>query len=209
MKKQRNGLSTILFYGAIWGIIEATLGYVLHLVPTFIAGLIMFPIASFILVRVYRVLGSRSSILYVGLVAAAIKSVDFFLPELSVFKTLNPMVSIIVEAMIVMVVYPYLVNTKSLVSGIGAVMASLGWRAVFVLYMYIQFIMTGNLAQFLATPADGVSFVVISGTLSACLLFGAVWLESKKRLLVGNVFNLKPVIVGSTLLVALIVTYVM
>jgi len=71
MKKQK-ALFTIIFYGSIWGILEATLGYVLHLVPTFISGLIMFPIATFILVRAYQVLGSKKSILYIGLIAAAI-----------------------------------------------------------------------------------------------------------------------------------------
>ena len=74
----------IIFYGALWGFLEATLGYVLHWIPTLIAGTIMFPIASVILLRAYNKTKSKSALLYIGLVAATIKSIDLLLPSFSV-----------------------------------------------------------------------------------------------------------------------------
>ncbi len=44
--------TTIVFFGGLWGgLLEATLGYVLHLVPAYISGIIMFPIALGLLAR--------------------------------------------------------------------------------------------------------------------------------------------------------------
>ena len=94
MKKLMKLAAQIIFYGAIWGLAEASMGYLLHFLPPLVAGLVMFPVAVYILMKAVRATGSRSVLLLVGMVAAGIKAVDFLLPGMSVFKTINPMISI-------------------------------------------------------------------------------------------------------------------
>jgi len=117
------------------------------------------------------------------------------------------LIAIIAESMIVMVVYPYLAHSKTIYRGLGAMLASLGWRSVFVLYMFGQYILTGNLAKFLATPADVFGFILISGALSGCLVFGALWVEARTKVVVGKTLKMRPLIATSALLIAVAVTY--
>ena len=105
-------ISAIIFYGAIWGFLEATLGYSLQYLPSIISGTIMFPIATVILINAYNKTGSRVALLYIGVIAASIKAVDFFMPFISVGKTFNPMIAIIVESFLVVAVVTYLTSDK-------------------------------------------------------------------------------------------------
>jgi hypothetical protein len=41
----------VLFYGGIWGVFEATVGYLLHLLPFSIGWLVWYPIACFLCYR--------------------------------------------------------------------------------------------------------------------------------------------------------------
>lgn len=72
-------LFPVLFYGALWGIFEATLGTLLHL-PAFEAGglftkssIIMVPVAFLIMTLCYKKTGSLISVVFVGLISATIK----------------------------------------------------------------------------------------------------------------------------------------
>ena len=64
--KNLDKISMIVFFGAIWGLVEATIGYALHLLPALIAGSVMFPIVMFILYHAYKSLSSRKAIFFVG-----------------------------------------------------------------------------------------------------------------------------------------------
>ena len=142
-KKILKLVSQIIFFGAIWGITEATLGYLLHFLPPTIAGIVMFPIAAFILIKAYKSTGSKAALIYIGFIAAGIKAVDFLLPGMIVFKTINPMISIVLEAMVVAVAYPMLSNLKAGWKISGGIAASLGWRTGYIIYMVIQYFITG------------------------------------------------------------------
>ncbi|WP_258878022.1 hypothetical protein [Candidatus Xianfuyuplasma coldseepsis] len=159
----------ILFFGALWGIVEATLGYVLHLIPATIAGSILFPIAGLILYRAYNVTGSKGALLWIGVVAATIKSVNFFLPQYSIFKTINPMISIVMEALMVVVVVSLLTSDKQVPKLLAFPIASIAWRGLFVMWMGFQYATTGNLAPYLATPALIADFIIITGLLSGAI----------------------------------------
>mgnify|MGYP000846061580 FL=1 len=99
-------LSVILVFGSIWGIIEATLGYALHLLPALIAGSVMFPLVMFILLRARRATTNRIDIILIGFLAAMIKSVNLLMPALNIYKTINPMVAIILQSLVVFAVVP-------------------------------------------------------------------------------------------------------
>lgn len=172
-------VSQIIFYGAVWGITEATLGYLLHFLPPTLAGLIMFPIAAFILMKSYRAIGKRSALIYVGLIAAAIKAVDFFIPGMMAFKIVNPMISIVMESLMVAAAYSLLSGNKATKRVLGSIGSSIGWRTGYVLYMAVQFIITGFVSNYIASASAVINFVILNGFLSGALVYGMIYIDSK------------------------------
>ncbi|MBN1622804.1 MAG: hypothetical protein JXN10_06960 [Clostridia bacterium] len=179
MKKLMKLAAQIIFYGAIWGLAEASLGYLLHFLPPLVAGIVMFPIAVFILMKAFRATGSRSALILVGTVAAGIKAVDFLLPGMSVFKTINPMISIMFESLVVAVAVPMLNSRKQLSKIAGSLGVSVGWRMGYILYMVAQFLISGSMTKFISSPALTLEFVVLNGLLSAILVYGVLLIEAK------------------------------
>lgn len=89
---------TIFVWGALWGIFEATVGYLLHLLPFSIGWLIWYPVACFFMANVYRVTRKTSSIVLVGFLCASIKLLNLLLPG-RIDKVINPALSIVFEAL--------------------------------------------------------------------------------------------------------------
>lgn len=87
----------VLFYGGIWGVFEATVGYLLHLLPFSIGWLVWYPIACFFMLQVYIKTKQVKSILLIGLLSCAIKLTNLMLP-VRIDRVLNPAVSILFEA---------------------------------------------------------------------------------------------------------------
>lgn len=174
-------LSKIIFFGAIWGFLEATLGYVLHFVPGFISGSIMFPIVMFILYRAYKSLGNRWAIFYVVLIAMMIKSVNLLLPYLYAAKTINPMVAMFLEACLVFAVVPML-DQKSLVSKVSGIMiASLVWRMAYIGYQGLNYLMTDYLSSYLQSFLLSFEFVVFYGFIGMLLAVVLMSLTEKYK----------------------------
>ncbi len=179
MKKLMKLAAQIIFYGAIWGLAEASMGYLLHFLPPLVAGLVMFPVAVYILMKAFRATGSRSVLLLVGMVAAGIKAVDFLLPGMSVFKTINPMISIMFESLVVAVAVPMLSSKKQLSRISGSLGVSVGWRLGYILYMVAQFLISGSMTKFISSPVMTLEFVVLNGVLSAILVYGVLFIEAR------------------------------
>jgi len=198
-------VSQIIFFGAIWGIIEATIGYLLHFLPPTIAGLVMFPIAAFILIKAYKATGSRASMIYVGIIAAGIKAVNFLVPGMMPFKIINPMVSIVMESLLVAAAYPLFSKANWNLKLAGAVIASVSWRLGYVLYMAVQFIITGFISKYIATPIDIINFVVLNGFASGLLVFGVLKIEPKLTL---KTFKFKLVYALATLVLAISLQFI-
>lgn len=163
--KQHKGierLQVLVLAGAFWGLLEATLGYVLHLVPTLVSGMIMFPIATLILSHVYTKTGKKVDLMGVAIIASLIKSVDLLLPALPPIKTINPMMAILFEGLLVMGLV--VLFEKGLGSRImGALTASIGWRLLFLVYMAILPIIGGPSSKLLSSPASIIEFALIHG----------------------------------------------
>lgn len=208
MKKQN--IPTIIFFGAIWGIIEATLGHLLHLLPIsiYISGSVMFPIVAYILYKAYALTKSKSSLLAIGVIAALIKAVDFFMPFGSPFKILNPMYSIIMESLMVVLVIS-LLNKKDLLNkASGLLIASFGWRLLYIGYMGVQFLATGYVSDYLVTFSETVKYVVTFGSVSAVAALAIHYLDilAFKNVSLKNTRKINPIVSAVVLVFAIVLT---
>ena len=173
MEKKKTLLNTILtvvFFGAVWGLIEATIGYLLHWLPGMWSGLVMFPIAAALMYWAYQNTGRRNTILFVGLIAASIKAVNFALPlpPEGFMRVYNPMISIILQSLTVFA-FSYLFEKKAspakqtlLQLGVLA-LAILTWRGAFLVNQAIQSAISGHLAYQLMVFVNFASFIFLNG----------------------------------------------
>jgi len=200
-------LLKIIFFGSIWGLLEATLGYVLHFVPALISGSVMFPIVLLILYRAYKSLGSRKAIFYVAMVAIMIKSVNLLLPFLHPARTINPMVSMFLEAGLIFAIIPMLESDKPTLKVSSIVGASLVWRLAFVGYQGLNYMMTGFLATYLTSFSMAIRFIVLEGLAGTVLaLVAFLLLEKTVFMKKRELFKISPFLSFSTLILAVILT---
>lgn len=202
-------LTQIIFYGALWGFLEATVGYALHWIPTLIAGTIMFPIASVILLRAYNKTNSKKALLFIGLVAASIKSIDFLLPSFSIYKTINPMVSIVLESLLVFAVVLMFTSEKVTNKIAAAQIASIGWRVGYVVYMVFVMVTTGFIADPLLSFANGFVFVLFSGVLGGLLASALIYFDQSLKYKFNFKFDTKPVFATGLVILATIATFIL
>ena len=202
-------LTQIIFYGALWGFLEATVGYALHWIPTLIAGTIMFPIASVILLRAYNKTNSKKALLFIGLVAASIKSIDFLLPSFSIYKTINPMVSIVLESLLVFAVVMMFTSDKVTNKIAAAQIASIGWRVGYVVYMVFVMVTTGFIADPLLSFANGFVFVLFSGVLGGLLASALIYFDQSLKYKFNFKFDTKPVYATGLVILATIATFIL
>ncbi|QAT40645.1 hypothetical protein [Clostridium sp. JN-9] len=129
-------ISTAIFWGSIWGITEATLGYLLHKINFKFGWCIWFPIAFYFMDKIYRQVKKAQYILYGALITSVIKLADLFI-ETRVDKVINPSVSIILEAAAVFAVYK-IVEKKHREIGIAAVIVmNFFWRVLYAGYLFL------------------------------------------------------------------------
>lgn len=207
MKNNRlNLISVIIFYGAVWGIIEASVGYVLHLLPSLIAGTILFPFATIILFRVYKASQNQLSILGVGFVASMIKALNFLLPYTNVYKIINPMISIILESLVVMIVVKSLSKSNVLAQIGWLLFASIAWRVLFIGNQAIQYVITGNMASQIVSLSAIADFAILKGLLSGGISIGLFFLATKPKLMQKSFLSITPVVSALTLVFAILLT---
>lgn len=101
MSENKKLFPQVLFYGGLWGLAEATLGYLLHFLPTGVAGMIMFPVAFYFMFNLYKSSGSQSAVLMAGCIAAGIKLTGLAIPLQSPMSVINPAVSILLESLVI------------------------------------------------------------------------------------------------------------
>ena len=103
-KSKLTFIFNVIFFGALWGIVEASLGTILHL-PMFdkvgmyaCSSTIILPIAYYIMANCYKKTGTLFSIPVMGVIAALIKlSVGFFIGFRA--SVINPSIYIIAESL--------------------------------------------------------------------------------------------------------------
>ena len=183
-------ISAAFFFGAAWGLIEATLGYLLHLLTFLTIGLsgaILFPIGFYFMYKSYDKTKELETVLLVGVIAAIIKLSDFTLlvihPALTlpVIKIVSPAIFIIFEACSVFFVL-FMVKENVAKFNIGhAFITSFSWRLLFIVYQLILFF-TGISRQFIDAGALGISrFVFIESTINTIIIFGFMLLLKPEK----------------------------
>ena len=127
-------LFSVLLFGGLWGILEATLGTLLHLPIVDAAGMyacsttIMVPIAYFLMGACYKRTETFRSVFYMGVLAAAIKSLSCLIFHMS----FNPVYHILLESLF-MGLALLAIRPKKLISfaGLGTViLANTSYQAV-------------------------------------------------------------------------------
>jgi len=91
---------TALVFGAVWGLGEATLGHLLHLlrVPG-LPGLVMVPVAVLIMGRAAARSRSAAAVFLAGAVAASFKLFDLLVPGTDLLALSRPIQAILFEAL--------------------------------------------------------------------------------------------------------------
>lgn len=94
-------LKTILFWGAVWGILEATIGWIFHFVHFKGEVLLLYPFGLLCMLSAMRQCdGDRLVILKVAGIAALIKLVNLFTwTGVPAYYVVNPAVAILLEGM--------------------------------------------------------------------------------------------------------------
>ncbi|MFH1505893.1 MAG: hypothetical protein ABIE94_02795 [archaeon] len=93
MKKALSIFMGIIFLGAIWGILEATMGQVLHFIGLHpYTGVIMTSIGTGILAYNRKLYKARWTGIFIACIAAAFKAIDFVIPGSNVMR---PIIAII------------------------------------------------------------------------------------------------------------------
>lgn len=197
----------IVYWGSLWGIAEATLGYVLHMAAIQLPGVpgfVMFPVAFYFMRKAYLSTRKPGVVFQVALVAALIKCCDFLIPSNIPIRILNPALSIVLEGLAVALVFAY-VERKKIAIGFASVF-SMGvlWRSVFLFYLFLISLI--NLPAALVTDGLQVSlrFLILESLVNAILMVAYLKFENTEHR--GAV---RPVIAYAILAAAIILTLVL
>ena len=157
--------TTTFLWGSIWGAAEATLGYLLHLIPG-IAGSIMFPIGLFCIHRAVLSTNTARAIPFVTLFAASFKLLDLLLPSWHIGSVINPAMAIILEGLTVSIFLYLMKHSKN--GLIPAAVTAILWRALFISFLALRS-STGMFSQgiekFILLSIIGITINVILITL--------------------------------------------
>jgi len=166
--KEKN--TKILFYGATWGAVEATLGYLMHLFLVPFTGFVMFPIGVYFMRRGATATDDKKAPVYIAMIAAAIKLVDLLLPNTMVIKAVNPAMAILLQGVAVSL---FLVFKESGLLKNG-IFASLAWRLGFIGIVYFESL-SGTQMRLLSSGAMGIlRYLTVDVLVNGLLIYGIV-----------------------------------
>lgn len=96
------GLAAAFLWGSLWGLWEATAGYLAHLthIPG-LPGFIMAPAALYFMSRAFAEAGKIGSVFLTACVAAGLKLLDIFIPGRTLQAVINPALAILLESLAV------------------------------------------------------------------------------------------------------------
>ncbi|MCR5573890.1 MAG: hypothetical protein K6F78_03605 [Bacteroidaceae bacterium] len=108
MSKNTESFLTVLFWGSIWGLIEATLGWGVHKLHIHGTSLFFYSIGIFCMLSCSTRTGKGAyAIMGTAMVAAAIKLLDVFMP-MTFLGAINPAKFILLEGLFVVVLNHFL-----------------------------------------------------------------------------------------------------
>lgn len=136
----KNSWGAALSMGALWGIFECTVGYLLHLLPVSLGFLVWYPAAYFFLTKAARDSGKPYGAMAAAGLASAVKLLNLMLPG-RVDQVINPAVSILLEGLAVWAAMAVLHRLSAAQQQRRGTMAALVfganclWRLLFVGYL--------------------------------------------------------------------------
>lgn len=126
----KNNMKVAIFYGVLWGFIEASLGGLLHFILFPYTGQIMGSVAFVILLRAMRKGVPVSSVFIIASIAAAIKLVDLYIFPGNPGAVLKPAMAILSQglafALVSSMVFLPALNKRRLLGGLLVT----GWLAL-------------------------------------------------------------------------------
>jgi len=140
----------IFFWGVLWGVLESSLGFILHYFHLPLIGLLLFPVGFFCMYMAAKSTGKSSIAMSVAVVAATIKLSNlFFTPIL--LDVINPVFSILLEGAVSFLflrivqrgtVYQKSSSLRLLRIFSLALIISFSWHIIFVLFqnMLVSFV---------------------------------------------------------------------
>jgi hypothetical protein len=160
-------LKVNIMYGSLWGFVEATLGYILHWMFFPISGMIMFPIGVYFMKRAEKENDNKSSIIYVSLIAALIKSVNLFMANPMIFKVTNPILMILAQGLLVYV----LLNKEKTINILKIFTSSFVWRAGFILLLLVEFRNLNSIYYLKGGAFRFINFVFIETIINSGVIY--------------------------------------
>jgi len=175
-------ISTVIFWGSLWGLTEATLGYLLHLIKIpGLAGAVMATIAFYFLYRLYQPTGSAAAVIGASLVAAGLKSLDIVVSPVGLMDVINPVQAIIIEGLVATLALKVL-NRRPVRSRLRIVISGLlfsfGSNLAYGLISFIESLAfySGNIFQ--TGPVSLAKFFLLSPLVTGFFVIG--WLMAGK-----------------------------
>lgn len=173
-------LHKAVILGSIWGAIEATLGCFLHIFTVGIGWALWFPIAFFFINKAYQWTKSYPCVMATAAVASSIKLINLFFP-VRVDMVINPAVSIIFEALSVVLVYHYVVNGERGKPHIfDILLIGFTWRTLYLGYVFLlpEHLLAISPA---ATALSFTKFMFFENVANSTLIFAGFLLAKKLK----------------------------
>ena len=168
-KSIRSALFGAVFFGSIWGLVEASLGHALHYLPVQISGFIMFPIALIIMRTAIHTVEDIRVVYFMSIIAALIKLTDLFIPGLPWVKTINPALALLIEGTAVYLTADILSEGPGFIQLQRSFLLNIGWRAVFILFAAAIHIFTPARVTLVTGIKPVMTFLFINGLISTVL----------------------------------------
>ncbi len=134
----KKNVSAVLLWGGLWGISEATIGYLTHLLLPGMGWMFYFPAAYGFMRGAYKQTGKASVVLACAILSALIKLLNLpMTPRLD--YVINPAVSIVLEGLAVGLAFRWIYgkNRPMIRYGLLPFLTSAAWRGLYLIYLLL------------------------------------------------------------------------
>ena len=207
----RRSAIVALFWGSLWGLAEATLGYALHFAARAIPGLpgfLMFPFAFACMHRAVRESDAAAAAFLASLVAASVKLADFLVPGHDPIRIINPALSIAMEGLAVYAFMAYCRRHGKEAGPAQAFGMGLLWRLMFSAHLWAISLFGLPASLVTSGPWPLLRFIFIESLVNAVIMVGYFAVEKKLALRPSHI-SAVPACAASLLAAALAANYLL
>lgn len=201
-------ISVVLIWGAIWGIIEASIGNALHILPFKVpTGSVLFPIGYFCMQKSFNETQDIKSMFFTASAASSIKLINLFSPMTPVIKVLNPAACVLFEGLAVAIVFTIYKYKDSDIGFKQSLIMSSSWRVgyyilCFAIFIPLMMMKSSSILDF----SKFMEFFIINGLINSIIIYtyGKITSKSKRVSRIKYNFPLS----ASLFLLAVTITWV-